>query len=175
MPLQLGETVTATESLKTQLAEEATYTYISENTRPVGACPVPPAPPPPPPPPPPALQGSVMKLGHLTIHSLLKSGWHVLVGINQPGTVVEDLYMDGGTLPAFASSKHHGHKPPALLIARGYVTAKQAGVVSVLLRVTHKGRSRLHSGKTVHAVLLTTLHSTSGGKLGLGRRSVKLR
>jgi hypothetical protein len=172
VPLQLGQTVTATESLKTLLAEEATYTYISETSRPVGACPVPPAPPPPPQPP--ALQGSVMKLGHLTIHSLLTSGWHVLVGINQPGTVVEDLYMEGGSLPAFASSKHHSHKPPALLIARGYITATKAGVVSVLLRPTHKGRSRLRSAKSVHAVLLTTLHSTSGGKLGLGRRFVKL-
>ena len=42
VPLQLGETVTATESLKTLLAEEATYTYVSENSRPVGACPAPP-------------------------------------------------------------------------------------------------------------------------------------
>jgi len=173
-PLQLGQTVTATESLKTLLAEEATYTYISETSRPVGACPVPPAPPPPPPPPP-VLQGSVMKLGHVTLHSLLKSGWHVLVGINQPGTVVEDLYMDGGSLPAFASSKHHHHHlPPALLVARGYVTAKKAGTVSVLLKVTKKGRSRLRSARSVHAVLLTTLHSSSGGKLGLGRKHVSI-
>ncbi|HUH80889.1 MAG TPA: hypothetical protein VLZ06_06140 [Solirubrobacteraceae bacterium] len=172
-PLQPGQTITATESLKTLLAEGATYTYTSETSRPVGACPAPPAPPPPPQPP--ALQGSVMKLGHLTIHSLLKSGWHVLVGINQPGTVVEDLYRQGGALPAFASSKHHTHKPPALLIARGYVTAKKAGVVSVLLRVTKKGRSRLRSAKHVHAVLLTTLHSTSGAKMGLGRRSLSIR
>ncbi len=88
-----------------------------------------------------------MKLGHVTIHSLLKSGWHVLVGINQPGTVIEDLYLQGGTLPAFASSKHHAHKPPALLIARGYVTATKAGVVSVLLRVTKKGRSQAALGQ----------------------------
>ena len=115
-----------------------------------------------------------MKLGHLTIRSLLKSGWHVLVGINQPGTVIGDLYLQGGTLPAFASSKRHVHKPPALLIARGYVTASKAGVVSVLLRVTKKGRSKLHSTKSAHAVLLTTLHSTSGAKLSLGRKSVKI-
>ncbi len=171
-PLQTGQTVTATESLKTLLAEGATYTYTSETTRPVGACPAPPAPPPPPAPP--VLQGSVMKLGHLTLHSLLTSGWHVLVGINQPGTVIEDLYLQEGTLPAFASSKHHSHKPPALLVARGYVIAKKAGVVSVLLRVTNKGRVRIRSAKSVHAVLLTTLHSSSGAKLGLARRSVTL-
>lgn len=115
-----------------------------------------------------------MKLGHVTIHSLLKSGWHVLVGINQPGTVIEDLYMQGGTLPAFAASRHHSHKPPALLIARGYVTATKAGVVSVLLRVTKKGRSRLRSAKSAHAVLLTTMHSTSGAKLSLAHKSVTI-
>ncbi len=173
VPLQLGETVTATESLKTLLAEEATYTYVSENSRPVGACPAPP-PVPPAPPAPPALEGSVMKLGHVSLHSLLKSGWKVLVGINQAGTVVEDLYMRDGTLPAFASSNRHHHTPPAVLIARGYVTAKAAGTVSVLLRVTHEGRIKLHSAKSLHAALLTTLDSSSGSKLGLGRKYVAI-
>ncbi len=59
-PLALGETVRAVEHLKTSLAGGATFTYTSENDRPVGACPVPPAPPPPPPVP--ALQGSIFKL-----------------------------------------------------------------------------------------------------------------
>jgi hypothetical protein len=170
-PLQFGETVTAVESLETLLTEGATYTYKSENSRPVGACPAPPAPPPPPPPPP-ALQGSIFKLGHLTVHSLLTSGWHVLVGINQPGTIIEDLYMENGALPAFASSKHHAHKPPALLIARGVYITNKAGVANVLLRVTRKGRSALRSAKNVHAVLLTTIHSSSGSKKALKRRTV---
>ena len=173
VPLQVGETVTATESLKTHLAEEATYTYVSEDSRPVGVCPPPPPPPPPSPPKPPVLQGSVLKLGHLTLKSLLKSGWHVLIDINQPGTVVGDLYIQDGKIPAFASSNKH-HTPSALLVARGYVTAKGAGVASVLLRVTAAGRDRLRSAKSVHAVLLTTLRSSSGGKLGLGRRSVSI-
>jgi len=172
-PLQIGQTVTAVESLETLLSEGATYTYTSENSRPVGACPAAPAPPPPPPPPP-ALQGSIFKLGHLTIHSLLTSGWHVLVGINQPGTIFEDLYLENGALPAFASSKKHHHRPAALLIARGVYVTNKAGVVNVLLRVTHKGRSALRSAKNVHAVLLTTIHSSSGSKMSLKRRTVKL-
>ena len=73
------------ESVEKPLAGGATFTYTSENDRPVGACPVPP--PPPAPPAIPALQGSIFKLAHITIHKLLKSGWLDQVSINQPGTV----------------------------------------------------------------------------------------
>lgn len=48
-PLELGETVTASESLETPLENNQVFKYISENSRPVGACPpvVVPTPPPP--------------------------------------------------------------------------------------------------------------------------------
>lgn len=176
--LAFGETVWASESLETPLAGGAVFTYESENLRPVGACP-PPPPPPPSPPAPPALEGSTLKLGKTTIHKLLKSGWVDQVTINQPGTVTVNLYLQGGALPAFASSAgrsrhHHKRKPPALLLARGTASAKSAGTVNVLIRVTPRGRRLLSHGRNVRAVLITTLRSTSGAKLNLERRSVTL-
>jgi hypothetical protein len=178
VPLTLGETVSAVESLKTQLAGEATYTYISEAQRPVGACP-PPPPAPAPPPPPPALQGTLLKLGHITILSLLKSGWHDQVTINQPGTVTQDLYLENGKLPAYAASRggaHHSKKkkPPAQLLARGVVTATSAGTISVPLKLTSKGRKALKSARNVTVVLITTLRSDSGAELNLPRHAVSL-
>jgi hypothetical protein len=140
----------------------------------VGACPTPPAPPPPPP----ALQGSIVKLAKISIHRLLKLGWLTQVTINQPGTVTENLYLQGGALPAYASSvgKHgrHHRKPPALLLAHGVGSAKSAGKVNVLLRATPHGRRALQHARHVKAVLVTTLRSSSGVKLSLGRRTLSL-
>jgi len=174
-PLELGQTVTATESLETPLAGGAVFDYVSENSRPVGACPVVVVPPPPPPPPP-ALQGTLFKLPHVTLLSLLKSGLRDRVTINQPGTVTQDLYAEGGTLPAFAASaKHHKKPPPALLLARGGVVASSAGTVTVSLKPTAKGRLKLKSAKSLKAVLVTTLRTSSGAKLNLAHRTVSLR
>jgi hypothetical protein len=173
-PLAFGQTVWATESLQTPLAGGATFTYSSENDRPVGACPLPPVPPAPPAPP--ALLGSLARLAHTTIHKLLASGWLNHVTINQPGTVVQDLYQQGGTLPAFAAAKraHHKRKPPALLLARGSAKAAAAGTVSILLHPTSAGRRKLKHAKRVKAVLITTLISASGAKLALEQRPVTL-
>jgi hypothetical protein len=173
--LAIGETVRAVESVEKPLAGGATFTYTSENDRPVGACPVPP--PPPPLPAVPALQGSIFKLAHITIHKLLKSGWLDQVSINQPGTVKQDLYELGGAVPAAASAhKAHGHKrkPPALLLARGSASATVAGTVKVLLRVTAKGRRALAHRHRVRAELITTLKASSGAKLNLETRTVTL-
>jgi hypothetical protein len=173
-PLALGETVWANESLETPLAGGAVFIYESENERPVGACP----PPPPPPPAPLALEGSILKLARTTIHRLLKSGWADRVTINQPGTVVQDLYLQNGKLPAFAASKkgkHHARKiPPAQLVARGVAIAKAPGTVNVLIRPTGKGRHLLSHRGQVRLVLVTTLHSNTGAKLNLARRTVTL-
>ncbi len=171
-----GETVRAVEHLKTSLAGGETYTYTSENDRPVGACPVPPAPPASPPVP--ALQGSIFKLVRTTILRLLKSGWLDQVTINQPGTVTQDLYELGGKVPAYASAhrKGHGHrhKPPALLLARGSASAAAAGEVNVLLRVTTKGKRALSHRHRVRAELITTLKAQSGARLNLETRTVTL-
>lgn len=179
-PLAVGETVRAVESVEKPLEGGATFTYTSENDRPVGACPVPVVPPPPPPPP--ALQGSIFKFVGTTIKKLLKSGWTDQVTINQPGTVIQDLYQVGGVVPASASAhkqRHghkpkHKHKPPALLLARGSASAAAAGAVKVLLRVTTKGRHVLSHSHKVRAELVTTLEAGSGAKLNLQARTVTL-
>ena len=175
-PLVLGQTVSASESIKTTIAGNATYTYESERQQPVGACPAPP-PPPPPPPAPPALQGSILKLSHLTLTKLLHSGLTDEVSINQPGTVVQDLYLQDGRVPASAAStkrKRHKRKPAALLLARGSATAKTAGTVSVSLKLTAQGRRKLKHARGARVVLVTTLQAASGAKLNLGLRTVTL-
>ncbi len=176
-PLEIGETVKALESVEKPLEGGATFIYTSENDRPVGACPAPPAPPAPPPPP--ALQGSIFKLVGTTIKKLLKHGWTDQVTINQPGTVIQDLYQVGGTVPASAASAHkkgkgHKRKPPALLLAHGSTPAAAAGTVSVLLRVTAKGRHVLRHSHKVRTELVTTLNTGSGAKLNLQTRTVTL-
>jgi hypothetical protein len=174
-PLTPGQTVTAMESLETALAGGAVFKYESENSRPVGACPVV-VPLASPPPPPPALQGTILKFLRTTIRHLLAHGWRNHVTINQPGTVTQDLYLKGGKLPAYAatSTGRHHKTPPALLLARGVTSAKSAGTVSVLLKPTVKGRRRLKSAKNVTVVVVTTLRSDSGAKLSLPRRTVTL-
>jgi hypothetical protein len=176
-PLAIGETVRAVESVEKPLAGGATFTYTSENDRPVGACPVPP--PPPAPPAIPVLQGTIFKLARITIHQLLKSGWLDHVSINQPGTVEQDLYEVGGTVPAYASSHkgshRHRRKPPALLLAHGSASASAAGTVKVLLRVTAKGRRALQHSHRVRAELITTLKASSGAKLSLATHTVTLK
>ncbi len=171
-PLETGMDVIAVESLKTPLAGEATYTYESVTERPVGACPLPPVPNVPPPPP--VLGGGILKLISSSIRTLLHSGVRDVVDINQPGTVIQDLYLKNGTLPASASATKHKKAPPALLLARGTATAKAPGKVTVLLKATSKGRRKLKSHGKFKAVLITTLHSSSGAKLTLARRSITL-
>ena len=176
MPLAIGQTVEAREQLQTPLAGGATFTYSSRNERPVGACPLPP-PPPPPPPAAPALQGAIFKLPKITIAKLLKFGWVDEVTINQPGTVIQDLYLQGASVPATASvAKRGGHrrrKSAALLLARGTASAKAAGEVTVTIRPTAQGRRRLEHARDIDAVLLTTLDA-AGKHVSLGRRSVSL-
>lgn len=174
-PLISGETVYAVESLTSPLAGGATFTYSSENDRPVGGCP--PPPPPPPPPTPLALAGAFSKLTRISIAKLLRSGWSTHVTINQPGKIVEDLYQHNGVLPAFAATSKH--KRPrkerrALLLARGTATANAAGTVTVTIRPTAVGRRLLKHAHSAKVVLVTTLTAKSGAKLALARRSLTL-
>ncbi len=171
-PLEIGDDVTAVESLKTPLADEATYTYISETERPVAACPV--APITYKPAPPPVLGGGILKLISGSIRTLLHAGARDVVDINQPGAVIQDLYLKNGTLPASASAVKHRKAPAALLLARGSATATAAGKVTVVLRATAKGRRRLKAHGSFRTVLITTLHASSGARITLARRSITL-
>jgi hypothetical protein len=176
-PLAGGETVFAVESLTSPLEGGASFAYSSEYDRPVGACP-PPPPPPPPPPSPLALSGAMAKLARTSIHALLRSGWSSKVTINQPGTIVEDLYEQGGALPAFAATSKHKvrrhRKPPAILLARGSTHAGAADTVTVVMHLTARGRRLLKHAHSVKVVLITTLKASSGAKLTLERRSFML-
>lgn len=174
-PLAIGESVEATESLTSTIESGATFTYTSENDRPVGACPVPP--PPPPPPPPLALTGSLVKFARTSIHRLLHFGWSIHVTVNQPGRIVEDLYLHHGVVPAFAATskgKHVHRLPPAVLLAHGTTTAKTAGTFKVTMHVTAKGRRLLDRAHSVKVVVVTTLTAGSGAKLTLERHSLTL-
>jgi hypothetical protein len=124
--------------------------------------------------------GSIVKLVRTSIHRLLRSGWSTHVTINQPGMIVEDLYLHEGALPAFAAaSKHaarkrHRHKPLALLLARGTATARAAGTVTVTMHLTANGRRVLRHARSAKVVLIATLRANSGAKLTLERRSLTL-
>jgi hypothetical protein len=174
-PIASGATVNVKESLKTPLAGEATYTYISERTEPANkTCPTPPPPPPPPPLVTP-LAGALVSLGHSKIHIVLKSGYRDHVRINQAGTITQDLYLRGGKLPAAAATAHEHHKaPPALLLARGTATAGGPGTFGVVLKLTAAGRRRLEHSGHVSAILLTTLRTKNGQLATLSPKSLTL-
>jgi hypothetical protein len=175
-PLSSGATVMATESLKTPLAGEATYNYVSERVEPANkTCPTP-APPPRPPPLVTPLQGALVNLVRIKIHTVLKSGWRDHVSINQAGTITQDLYLRGGKLPATAAAAGKPHKktPPALLLARGTATAGGAGTIPVVLRLTPAGRRKLKSSRSVNAILITTLRTSNGQIATLAPHSLTL-
>ena len=176
--LAIGETVNASERETIATPGGGTFTYEGENTRPVGSCPPPPAPPPPPaivakvvPPGPIALAGQIVRPVLTSIRRLLKSGWLLHVFINQPGTVIENLYLQNGKLPAFAAK----HKRAALLVARGSTTATHAGTVNVLLKATTRGRGALKHARRAKLVLITTLKSASGARISLARYAFSLK
>lgn len=52
--------------------------------------------------------------------------------------------------------------------------ASSAGTVTVSLKLTEKGRLKLKSAKNAKLVLITTLHSSSGAKINLGRHTISL-
>jgi len=175
-PLAIGDTVYAAQRETSAPAGGGTFFYFSENSRPVGSCPLPPAPPPAivakaPPSGPIALAGQVVQPLLTSIRRLLKAGWVLHVFINQPGTVIENLYLQNGKLPAFAAK----HKHAALLVARGSTTANHAGTVSVLLKATTRGRRALKHARRAKLVLITTLQSASGARISLARYPLSLK
>jgi hypothetical protein len=172
-PIAPGATVMVTESLKTALPGEATFTYVSERVEPANAtCPAPPPAPAPLPLVTP-LRGALAVLGHAKIRVILKSGYRDRVSVNQAGTITQDLFLRGGKLPASAAS-HHRKTPPALLLARGTAKTSAAGKVSVVLKLTAAGRRKLKSAGSVNAILLTTLRTANGQVDTLAPKSLTL-
>ncbi len=97
--------------------------------------------------------------------------------INQPGTIVEDLYLHAGSyrrLRRQANISGSRKEPQALLLARGTATAKAAGTVTVTMHLTSAGRRLLKHAHSVKVVLITTLTASSGAKLALERHSLTL-
>jgi hypothetical protein len=173
-PIAPGATAMVTESLKSALPEEATYTYVSERVEPANAtCPAPPAPPAPAPLVTP-LQGALVALGHSKIKLVLKSGYRDSVSVNQAGTITQDLYLRGGKLPATAASHHKKKTPPAMLLARGTAKVSASGTVSVVLKLTTAGRRKLKSTGSLNAILLTTLRTANGQVATLAPKSLTL-
>jgi hypothetical protein len=170
-PIAPGATVMVTESLKSALPGEATYTYVSERVEPANAaCPAPPAPAAPLVTP---LQGALVGLGHSKIKLVLKSGYHDHVSINQAGTITQDLYLRGGKLPATAASRHK-KTPPAMLLARGTAKTSASGTVGVVLKLTAAGRRKLKSAGSLNAILLTTVRTANGQVATLAPKSLTL-
>jgi hypothetical protein len=174
-PIVPGATVMVTESLKSPLAGEATYTYVSERVEPANAtCPAPPPPAPPPPPLVTPLHGALTSLGRSKIRLVLKFGYRDHVSINQAGTVAQELFLRGGKLPATAASRHKKRTPPALLLARGVTKTSAAGTVTVVLKLTAAGRRKLKSTGRLNAILLTTLRTANGQVDTLSPKSLTL-
>jgi len=174
-PIPSGATVSVTESLKTPLSSEETFLYESERLEPANkSCPAP-APPPPPAPVVTPLQGSIARLLHATILTVLKRGWRDHVSINQAGTVTQDLFLRDGKLPAHASRASHHKTPPALLLARASATATGPTTLSLDLKLTKTGRRKLSAAHRISAILLTTLHTAGGQVDTLPPHSVTLK
>jgi hypothetical protein len=173
-PVPAGATVTAKESVEVPIAGGAIFTYESESVRPAAACPAPPPPPPPPPAPLfPTLRASIAKLLFGKLGSILRKGLHDEVYVDEPGIVVQDLYLAGGALPAHATRRHRTR--PALLLARGTANASRAGNVFVTLHPTRRGRPHLLHAHRLGVVLITTVHGDNGKTITLTARHVTLR
>ena len=177
-PLALGQTVYASESLETPLEGGAVFTYESENDRPVGACP----------PPATSTASATTTAGPAGRDLQVREDHDPQVPEVGPDGRGDDQPAGNGhsgSLPAGRQTAgvrqqqkgkhHHPRSPPAQLVARGSATAKSAGTVSVLIKVTAKGRRLLSHRGQVQLVLVTTLSSTSGAKLNLARRTVTLK
>ena len=137
------------------------------------------APPPPPPPPPPALQGSIFKLAGTTIQKLLKSGWIDQVTINQPGTVIQDLYLQGRRtagirVGAARRARTTSASPPALLVARGSASATARAPSAC--DASHRGgpRTALATAHRCGPCWSPRCGASSGAKLDLATRTVTL-
>jgi hypothetical protein len=100
----------------------------------------------------------------------LHRGLATRVSDDQPGTVVENLYLDDGApLPAHAARRTRKPTP----IGRGSATITKAGKVTLTVRPNASGR-RLSPSHSVRALLLTTLRNRAGASRTLAVKRITL-
>lgn len=170
-PLGPGDLIRVAQTAETLIGGVHT-TVETTVSRVVGPCP----------PPPPAVvdrtppKSTSFELGaaSTSVRSFLRFGLTSFVGIDEPGTVMQALYLDNGAkLPAGAAKAKR--KPKAVLLGTGRTSSPIAGVVKVVLKPTKAGRSALKGKRSANAVLLTSVRDAAGNTVNLKARKLRLR
>lgn len=166
-----GDLVRATQTVETLVG--ATHTIVETSvTRVVGSCP-------PPPPPvvdrtPPRSTSFDLGAQSTSVRSFLKFGLTNFVGIDEPGTVFQALYLDNGAkLPAGAARAKK--KPKRVLLGTGQTPSTIPGIVKVVIKPTKAARTALRGKKTAKVVLLTSIRDAAGNTINLKAKKLKLK
>jgi hypothetical protein len=173
-PLGAGDLIRVSQTVET-IAGGTHTTVDTSVTRVVGGCP---------PPTPPVVdktspQITSFELGapSSSVRSFLRFGLKNFVGINEPGTVSQSLYLDNGAkLPATsAKAKRKNPKPKLVLLATGRTRSSIAGVVKVTLKPTKAARTALKGKTSARVVLLTTVRDLAGNTVSLKPKRMVLK
>jgi len=125
------------------------------------------------PPPAPPFQGTLSAVSlRLGIRDLLRGAFSDSVTLTGSGSVTQDLFAEGGVLPATATRvSAAGHKKSkrlqsALLLAKGSARTTAAGTVKVTLRPTTAGKKALKTThRSLRAVLITSVKDSRTGRV----------
>jgi hypothetical protein len=168
--VSVGETATFTRAY-------GFFEYDGSLEKAVGACPPPPpaklvpaAGPRPP-------KGSISVNARRALRAFFRKGLTMIVSVDQPGKVVENLFLAKGKLPGKASSVGSAkskRKRGATLIGRGSAKALKAGAVKVTVRPTRAAK-RLRRKRSLKVQFLTTLSNLAGQTTTLPPKRVTLK
>jgi hypothetical protein len=118
----------------------------------------------------------------LTLKNLFDAdGMTTTVELDEPGTVVQALYLrNGAKVPQVvtanaAQKKKKKKKAKRVLIAKGQASSQTAGQVKVRLKATKKARKAYKRKRKVKAVLVTTVADLAGNVTSLPQRKLTLR
>jgi hypothetical protein len=153
------------------------FEYDGSLEKAVGACPPPPAktsgpatgPRPP--------KGSISINARRALRAFFRKGLTLTVSVDQPGRVVENVFLANGKLPGKASSvggAKSKRKRGATLIGRGSVKVVKAGAVKVTVRPTRAAK-RLRRKRSLKVQFLTTLSNLAGQATTLPPKRVTLK